>query len=185
SRIDAVAIYAATLYPIIYWHCTPGRNFNWFLQGDFIISNAAMVRPVAAWLYVAVLIAYVVKEFVVYTRTRRFNLPRNLIIAGTFLSWYFGIVYFNGDMAFTLLNVVAHGIPYMALVYIFRQKERPLTIRSSVARPLLSVAMFVVPLILFAWVEEGLWDGMVWREHHQVFGFFSSLPLLHNQDLLA
>lgn len=185
SHIDAIAIYAATLYPIIYWHCTPDRNFNWFLKGDFIISNAAIVRQVAGWLYLAIIVAYVAKEVINYARTSIFNLPRNLIIMGTFLTWYVGIVYFNGDMAFTLLNVVAHGIPYMALVYIFRQRERSVAKQPQPARPLLSLAVFIVPLLIFAWVEEGLWDGLVWREHDQVFGLFNSLPLLQHHELLA
>ena len=37
-----------------------------------------------------------------------------------------GIVYFKGDLTFTLLNVVSHGIPYYALVWAYgnnQQKE--------------------------------------------------------------
>jgi hypothetical protein len=48
-------------------------------------------------------------------KTSYFNIPKNLIIIGTLSSWFFGIVYFNNDLVFTLLNVVSHGIPYMAL----------------------------------------------------------------------
>jgi len=33
--VDTVTIYAATLYPILWWHLTPDRNFNWFVDGDF------------------------------------------------------------------------------------------------------------------------------------------------------
>ena len=34
--IDTVAIYLATLYPLIYWHAHLPRNFWGFLKGDFV-----------------------------------------------------------------------------------------------------------------------------------------------------
>ena len=33
--IDTVAIYMATLYPLIHWHSNLPRKFWWFLEGDF------------------------------------------------------------------------------------------------------------------------------------------------------
>ena len=33
--IDAITIYAATIYPLLYWHLHSDRNFNWFVEGDF------------------------------------------------------------------------------------------------------------------------------------------------------
>jgi hypothetical protein len=33
-------------------------------------------------------------------------------------------------------------------------------------------------------VEEGLWDGLVWREHGTVFGWFAHLPTVGSSALL-
>ena len=35
----------------------------------------------------------------------------------TALCWHVGIITFNSDYAFTVTNVVIHGIPYLVLVY--------------------------------------------------------------------
>src|ERR1051326_376623 len=36
GAIDMLAIYAATLYPLIYWHTHLPRRFWWFLTADFL-----------------------------------------------------------------------------------------------------------------------------------------------------
>ncbi len=188
--IDTLAIYAATVYPIIYWHCTPSRNFNWFINKDFIIEEAQNVKVAAFYIYLAILLVYVIKEMIVSIANQLVNLPKNLIILGTFISWYFGIVYFNGDMAFTLLNTVSHGIPYMALVWIGLKKQTgPGKINNakkwSLAAKWYGLAIFLGSLFLFAYIEEGFWDGFVWRDHAGVFSFFNHLPQVNDNVLLA
>ncbi len=37
----------------------------------------------------------------------------------------------------------------------------------------------------FAYLEEGLWDGLVWREHGAVFGWFQALPDVSRAAWLA
>lgn len=187
AKIDVVAIYAATLYPLIYWHCTPGRNFNWFVDGDFIVGDGSLIKTVALVMYVMVIAIYAGKEIAAMVRQRQVNIPKNLVITGTFLSWYFGIVHFNGDMVFTLLNVVAHGIPYMALIWLHQQREtgRPLTAIISVSMPKYTILFFVLTIAGFAYLEEGLWDGLIWREHKGIFGMFRSLPAIRSDEVLA
>lgn len=182
SVIDTITVYVATLYPIVYWHCTPGRNFNWFVKGDFIIQESATVRYVAGIIYLVILSAYCIKELHAVLKRDMFNLPRNILVVGTALSWYLGIVHFNGDMTFTLLNVVAHGIPYMALVWLHRGESGG----SGGKRSVIPAALvFIAVIVVFAYIEEGLWDGLVWREHASVFGFFSMLPTVSRHEVLA
>jgi len=185
SHLDAITIYAVTLYPIIYWHCTPGRNFNWFIDGDFLIADAAIVQKVILYIYIILIVAYCVKEVYFFIKSRTFNLPKNLVMAGTALTWYFGIVYFNGDLAFTMLNVVSHGIPYMALIWAFDRKEKtqqPSFIRKSL---LPQIVLFLSAIFLLAYFEEGLWDALIWREHQSVFGIFNKLPSVTGKEVLA
>ncbi len=35
----------------------------------------------------------------------------------TWVAWYGGIVLLNSDLAFTALNVLSHGVPYLAVVW--------------------------------------------------------------------
>jgi len=110
--LDKTTIYLATLYPIVYWHTHP-RNFSWFIEGDFVRVPFAVAERGLAVVYALVLAAYASKEIVAWRRSGAFNLPKNLLVLGTALSWFVGIVVCNGDLAFTITNVVSHGVPYM------------------------------------------------------------------------
>ncbi|MCO4292197.1 hypothetical protein NF867_04895 [Solitalea sp. MAHUQ-68] len=187
KQVDTISIYSATIYPLLFWHLSANRNFNWFVDGEFLSFQSEILLSCISVLYVAVIVFYAVKELYYLIRFRSFNLPKNLIILGTYLSWYFGIVYFNGDMAFTTLNVISHGIPYMALVW-FMQLKNNSADKSLFYKPLKSaygILLFTGSIILLAYLEEGLWDGFIWRDHPSVFNLFKNLPSITNKETLA
>lgn len=181
AGLAPVLIYAATLYPLLYWHLSPPRNFNWFVAGDFVQLDWPLGRWLASCCYLALLLAYAAREAWLLARTRTINVPRNLLLAGTAASWYAGIVLFNGDLAFTLLNVVAHGVPYLALVW--SRRPAGATGRGWWAGRY-GLALFLGAIGLFAFLEEGLWDGLVWHEHGAVFGWFRQLPAVAAPQVL-
>jgi hypothetical protein len=196
-HIDTFTIYYATIYPLLYWHFGEPRNFNWFVDNDFIFFRSGFLLDIATALYGAMIILYVFREGVLAIRRRYVNIPRVAILTGTILSWYFGIIYFNGDMAFTLLNVVSHGIPYMALIWLYGERQHrgapvpasapnPATTPAPAARnpvprpnPFLKkvfsrygIILFLGIIFLLAYLEEGLWDMTVWKEHVSLFSVF-------------
>jgi len=179
--LNTVLIYAATLYPLLYWHLSTPRNFNWFVDGDFVQRDWPLGRHLATGLYAALLLAYAARESWLYRRTCTVNIPRNLLLLGTAVAWYAGIVVFNGDLAFTLLNVVSHGVPYLALVW--SRRPAPAAGRGWWAGRY-GLGLFLGAIVVFAFLEEGLWDGLVWREHGAVFGWFQSLPTVAEPTLL-
>ena len=163
--IDALAIYGASLYPLAYWHLSADRNFSWFIAGDFMVNPHPQIIPYLTVVYVTILIAYIAKE-ALRTSRQGLNLPKNLLLFGTAFSWYAGIVWFNGDLIFTLFNVVSHGIPYMALVWLFEHKGKA---KKTTFKTISYLAIFLITIIAFAYIEEGLWDGLVWQEHANLF----------------
>jgi len=187
--IDTLTIYSTTLYPIVFWHLKGDRNFNWFVEEDFIQFQNETLLIVANVLYLIVIAIYLLKEITSVFKKRAINFPKNLLVIGTGLSWYFGIVYFNGDLTFTLLNVVSHGIPYMALVWFFEKKkddeQKSHTKFYQIAFGKYGVLFFILAIVLLAYFEEGLWDSMVWKEHQTVFKPFSFLPQVNDQLLLS
>lgn len=188
--IDGIAIYAATIYPILYWHLSGQRNFDWFVQGDFYYFKSDMLLYASTALYVAVCITYVIKEAVYSLKNNTFNLPKNMVVAGTWLSWYFGIVYFNGDIAFTALNVLSHGIPYMALIWVYGKRKtnkQPQQAGSFLRAVFSSYGIVIFLLVIFglSYLEEGIWDAMVWNDHRQVFSAFYFLPHIKSSTILA
>ncbi len=183
-HIDKLAIYAATLGPLLYWHTHLPRAFVWFVEGDFI-ALPSWCWTVGAPLYGLVLLAYFFKEVWLAHSGQGCNLPRNGVVCGTAFSWFVGIVVANGDLVFTLTNVVAHGLPYIALTTLYKRAEdvrraRPHSWFSARYLPA-SIGL----LCLFAYLEEGLWDGLVWREHGTLFALFGALPAVHSSALLA
>ncbi|MBZ0186899.1 MAG: hypothetical protein K8F91_11690 [Candidatus Obscuribacterales bacterium] len=197
--LDGALLYMATLYPLAYWHTHLPRNFNWFIEGDFLPVLPPMVTTIALILYIVLIGGYAVKETLVSLQTKFFNIPKNLIIFATASSWWAGIVLLNSDMAFTMTNVVSHGIPYMALIWLYHRQTATVTSKNqegknqegkSIIDLILKITLSYLPaflffLIMLAYLEEGLWDGLVWREHLGFFSLFSSLPEITDKAWLA
>ncbi len=190
--VDAAAIYAATLYPLIYWHAHLPRRFQWFVSGDFI-ALPAVCAPIAGAAFLAILAAYAAKELRLLFAQRLINVPKNLLLLGTLVSWYVGIVVLNGDLPFTVTNVVSHGVPYLALVWLLGHDEvlhsgAPSSPRRLGVRAFFTTAgipLFCLVLIGLAYIEEGLWDGMVWRDHASLFPLFQTLSVVNDRATLT
>jgi len=184
--IDNLAIYASTGYPMLFWFFSTERKFNWFVEHEFFRFHNAFLLQILFWVYVAIMTLYVLYTGYKSIGNNYFNIPKNSIILGTALSWYFGIVYFNNDLIFTLLNVVSHGIPYMALVY-FREIENKTTANSGIfiyLKNYNSIIIYILTLLAIAFAEEFLWEFFVWNENisFSTFDFsgwqFLIVPLL-------
>ena len=176
TRFDEWVIYGATLAPILHWHVNSPRNFVWFVENDFYLFPSTRLQELLLVIYALLALSYIIKEG--YCIVRGFlNLPRILLISGTFLTWYFGIMYFNNDLIFTILNVVVHGIPYIWLVWIDIQKRKPFV--GGLSKRLFSpkgLIFFLGSICGMAYLEEGLWDALQWREYPSLFSWLYGLP---------
>lgn len=188
NRIDLVCIYSCTIYPLLQWHLSGNKNFNWFMENDFILSHSPIVDSLFFILYVVVLSVYFIKEIKNSIFRQSLNLPKNLIVIGTGLSWYLGIVFWNGDLIFTFLNVICHGVPYMALIWIFGSKEKVKFNYTGLMKQVFSGwgwILFLLSLFVFAIIEEGFWDALVWNEHPQFFQAFYQFKIPNMDDLMV
>lgn len=165
--LDACTVYVLTLHPMVYWH-THSMSIQWFTAHDFFTLPSWMYALSQA-LYLACLVLYFCKEAYLIYHSRQFNLNKNLVILGTGVSWYAGIILFEEDFAFTALNVLSHGIPYMALVWMTARKETAVSGIKKILFSKGSVLWFILSLLLLAYVEEGWWDALVWQEHATLF----------------
>jgi len=187
--IDQGLIYLCTLYPLAYWHAHLPRPFTWFVDGDFVTGLPHWVAGAVGYLYLIMGTVYLAKEIAL----RNFNVPKQLVMLGTATSWYVGIVALDADMAFTLINVAAHGIPYMGLVWIYGHKQFQRTpeqqlvgrVRFKHIFAWRTLPFYLGVLLILAFVEEGLWDGLVWRERLNFFVGFDLLPAITDHSVLA
>ncbi len=179
--IDATAIYLATIYPLVYWHTHLPRQFWWFRDGDFAalsIDLASYLAPV----YWAALAVYALRSLYRTVAKGLSNPGKDIVVFTTALCWYIGIITFNSDYAFTVTNVIIHGLPYMVLVYWYHWQDEPSVKRSPIPR----IAKFLGIVWMLAYAEELLWDCGIWHERAWLFGSgwqvdgieFALVPLL-------
>ena len=176
KTLDTVAIYNATLYPLLYWHIHLTGKLSWFVAGDFIALEADQADLFFKAVFVIIMIAYIVKECWHSYKNSLLNIPKNMIMLGTYASWYVGIILFEGDLIFTLLNVVAHGIPYMGLIWIYGEKKST----GKFSFTLKGVFIFLAALFALAYFEESIWDMFVWKDHPDIFPFLTNASPLTN-----
>jgi hypothetical protein len=166
--VDAAAVYMATLYPLVYWHAALPRKFWWFLPGDFAGLPSA-VEKIAWPLYCVALGAYVVRSAYQWVVAGAGNPGKDVVVLTTAVCWYAGIVAFDSDYAFTVTNVVIHGVPYMALVWWYARRRAP-----AAGKPYRWLTrwpiVFVATLWALAYAEELLWDRTLWHERAWLFG---------------
>ncbi|RYG44769.1 hypothetical protein EON79_14210 [bacterium] len=174
-RIDQIAIYIATVYPLVYWH-TYGRNFQWFSNFEVVRIPWVWPEMVCRAIYVLALGGFLVKEAYRWYETGKLNLGKCLLLIATAAAWGTGIILFNGDLTFTLVNIISHGVPYMALIWIYQYRKR--SNQAHADNRLLKffqlkyVPLYILALVAIAYFEEGIWDWFVWREHADIFGTF-------------
>jgi len=168
--LDNVIIYSATGYPMLYWFLSAPRKFNWFMANEFFRLQNQQLLFIFGWIYGGIMVFYVIRTLYKFAAEKYFNIPKNAIIVGTALSWYFGIIYFNDDLVFTLLNVVSHGIPYMALVYFKEIDTKPnetLGIRRYL-KEYKGLLIYIGILLAIAFSEEYLWEILVWNDQFSI-----------------
>ena len=119
---------------------------------------------------------YLVYRIAKVWRTQRWNLGKDLIVLVTAATWYVGIIALNSDFAFTVTNVTLHGVAYMGLVWHThgREKTGPKALRKPILHRLLKasqsyLAVFLLLLLVLAYLEETLWDSLVWLEKGSIF----------------
>ncbi len=165
--LDDAVVYAAAGYPLLYWHARLPRAFHWFVEGDFASLPwiGALVAPAGA-LYAALTALYAARAVADAARRRAVPWGKHLVVATTAATWLVGIVVLDDDFAFTVTNVLVHGIPYLALLWFYARARAPEVPRSLLARlTTMGVLAFLAVCFALALGEELAWDRLVWLDH--------------------
>lgn len=165
--IDAAAVYLATVYPLVFW-MTNQRNFSWFVENDFFVLPA-LVEKILFPVYLLALLSYFGKSVYLYFKDGFLNTGKDIVVLTTAVCWYTGIVALNSDYAFTVMNVIIHGVPYFALIYFYARARREKTgkIYKTLSH---NWFIFLMTLWFFAYAEELIWHRGVWHERNWLFG---------------
>jgi hypothetical protein len=166
--IDTAAIYLATVYPLVYWHANLPRNFQWFVQNDFS-GLPAVAERILFPIYVIALAVYGVKSAYLAVFKNFYNPGKDIVVLTTAVCWYLGIVQFNSDYAFTVTNIIIHGVPYFAIIWFYAKAKRE-TAAKTYRLFSSNIVFFLSLLWLLAYAEEVLWHRSVWHEREWLFG---------------
>ncbi len=166
--IDTITIYLATIYPLAFWMTNLPRNFEWFVQNDFV-SLPAIVEKILFPIYVLSLVIYTIKTIYLFATRRFLNIGKDIVVLTTAICWYLGIVAFNSDYAFTVTNVIIHGVPYFAIVYFYAESRRE-TANRFYATLSGNWLFFLATLWALGYVEELFWNRGIWHEKSWLFG---------------
>jgi hypothetical protein len=168
--LDKLAVYAATVFPLVWWHAHLPRAFVWFVPGDFASGLSRDAALAAGWAHGAILASWLALLAWDAARGRGVNRARLLVLTTTWLAWVGGIVLLESDLAFTASNVLLHGVPYTVVVWRwgrrrFADERGPVAGLFQPGRAPLYVGL----LVGAAFLEEGLWDRLVWHDHATLF----------------
>jgi hypothetical protein len=170
-RLDAAAVYAATLGPVVWWHANLPRAFWWFVENDFLAGLPRWMGTVALGAHAAVLTLWAGAQLSRIARGDGVQGGQVLLVAATWVAWFGGIVLAHDDFAFTVMNVMLHGVPYFALLFRYargRHAEGGFGEWGVLLRA--GLPGFLLFLGVLAALEEGLWDVLVWHDRPVLFG---------------
>lgn len=172
--LDTLAVYGATLGPLVHWHATLPKRFHWLVAGDYAAGLPAWAGPAALAVSGGVLALWAGKEVRRLATGRPLSSGKVLLVATTALVWHLGIVVWDSDYAFAVTNVLVHGVPYFGLVFV--SQRRAAERRRAAGRPPVPAdlgarhaALFLAPLLALALLEEWGWDRLVWHENGALF----------------
>jgi hypothetical protein len=171
--LDGATIYLATIYPLVWWHAHLPRGFAWMRAGDFMTGLPVELATSVGILYLALLAIYATRAIGQFVRRQPVSWGKHLVVITTAACWYVGIVASNTDYTFTITNVLIHGVPYMALVYIYARnaaREAPGSANARLLTRGRGIVIFLSTLWLVAYVEEMLWDRALWHDREWLFG---------------
>jgi hypothetical protein len=179
--VDRMTIYATTLYPLLYEHTHLPRAYSWFETDDVLVPlHFGPFYKLLFPIYVAILVIYVLKELVLLVKDAQLNLPKNLLMLGTAIAWYVGMVRFNAFMIFYVVLQICHSMPYIALIWAYGHRKWSRTSQGASKskfnygfffRPS-SIAVFLGLIVILSYVELSFLETLDLQSQYppEIFG---------------
>ncbi len=168
--LDKWTLWVGALGPVLLWHASPARQFDWFNAGEFFIFNLDPALKIDVVVIMALFAgAYAARQVQRKLVSGEVNVGKILWMAFSWISWSVGICLADHPLVSAAFLNLFHGIPFIGLVW-YRCNRRWEGQEASAASPLLAwlsqrrnwiafYAVILVPAVL----EEALWDGIVWK----------------------
>lgn len=169
-HLDKWVLYAGALGPVLAWHASPDKGFDWFSAGEqFVVTLPADWQPVFWWAQAGLGLFYGGRQIFLKLSGRDLNVGKLLILVLTWISWSVGIWYSGHPLVSAAFINLFHGVPFLALVWLYGRNRWQ---KNSGGTPLLryifagnQLLVFLAILIGLALVEEFFWEVSVWKNY--------------------
>lgn len=171
-HLDAAVIYAATVFPVLWWHAHLPRRFEWFVPEDFIAGLPEGVVQALWPVYVGLFVLFFGRQAQRARREGFVAWGKLWLVLTTAACWGVGIMVANSDWAFTVTNVIIHGVPYVAFIWVLGRSSAEGFEAGTLNRAIFGGARwlhFLAILGALAYFEEYLWDRLMWQERASLF----------------
>ena len=121
-------------------------------------------------LHYGLLTVFVLRQVIRFWRGNPPCAGKLLVLATTVTCWHVGIISLNSDYAFTVTNVLIHGVPYMVLTYRYAREQG--TDSLSLAHRITQHGwwFFGATILVLAAMEEWQWHLWVYGDRAWLFG---------------
>ncbi len=169
-HLDKWTLWMGALGPVLWWHATPDRVFNWFSAGESFIFriDPAFIGDITA-VYFGLLGLYTARQLYLWQVKRHFNPGKQIIMGGHYLTWGVGIYFTDNPLISAAFLNLFHGIPFLAMVWFYCNRKWRDPERKKRSRVLAFLSQpknwfwFYLLIFIPALLEETLWDSFVWQ----------------------
>lgn len=172
--LDKWTLWVGALGPILWWHTTQ-QKFDWFGHGEIFLVPLAPGLRVEVFVLMGTFAAVYVLRQLMHAWQGTFNLPKNLWMLGSWVSWSLGIGMADHPLVSLACINLYHGIPFLVLVWYrcnrhwaAREAEGETPPGSRLVAWLSRTKhlwAFYGILLLLSLVEEGLWERLIWGNY--------------------
>ena len=166
-HLDRLSVYVAAIGPILAWHASPERQFDWFGHGEkFIVTLPESFKFYIALIYFGFALVYSLRQLYLIWRGH-FNFGKQMVMILTWATWAIGISISNPLISAAFINLF-HGIPFLGVTWLYGNSKYRSGFLGAIFRTK-NLAWFFILIFLPAMIEEGLWDAIFWHQYSSIF----------------
>lgn len=170
--LDKWTLWVGAVGPVLLWHASPARQFDWFNAGESFIAriDPAFEGDVLAIMGVTALV-YLLRQGQLARSAAGLNVGKNVWMLAAWVSFGVGIGLSSHPLVSAAFLNLFHGIPFLMLVWHRRNAVDEGQVGEVGRRWVLWLSQrkrwlaFYLVILAPALLEESLWDWFVWQAY--------------------
>lgn len=170
--LDKFTLWVGAIGPVLLWHASPARQFDWFNAGESFIGriDPAFEGDVLVVMGLTALV-YVGRQAQLARSAAGLNVGKNVWMLAAWVSFGVGIGLSSHALVSAAFLNLFHGVPFLMLVWHRRNALDEGTVGAAGRRCVTWLSQrkhwlaFYLVILAPALFEESLWDWFVWQAY--------------------